>query len=127
MIRDSGLDPNQPQAPLFRTFLAEEKLNSSTIPVGFASVFNTYSTWAGKALFLMCLYVKESHRNTGVGKQIIVDLMRYAKETGCTRFDLHVNKKNPSTKFYKNLGAVDLTETEDWLLYVWRANKLEAN
>lgn len=121
MIRDSGLDPDQPQAPLFRSFIAEEVLDGSAHhPVGFASVFNTYSTWDGKTLYLMLLYVKESHRKSGVGKQLLVHLVRYAKETGCNRFDFHVNKNNTSTEFYKSLGAVDLTEAEQWLLYIWR-------
>lgn len=123
MIRDSGLDPNQPQAPLLRTFIAEKRLNNATNPVGFASFANTYSTWMGKTLYLMCLYVKESHRHEGIGTQLIFDLVRYAKETGCNRVYSHFNKNNPNTNFFKSLGAVDLTETEDWLLYVWHANE----
>lgn len=121
MIRDSGLDPGQPQPPLFRSFIAEELLpDGSAHPVGFASVYNTYSTWEGKTLYLMLLYVRETHRKSGVGKQLFVHLARHAKETGCNRIDFHVNKNNPSTEFYKSLGAVDLTEAEEWLLYAWR-------
>lgn len=122
MIRDSGLDPNQPQPPLFRIFIAEEHINNITIHVGFATVFNTYSSWKGTILYLESLYVKESHRSKCVGKQLMLNVVRHATEMGCRCIEFHVNKSNPSIQFYKNLGTIDFTESEGYALYLWRAN-----
>ena len=35
--------------------------------VGYALYFFTYSTWEGSSLYLEDLYVKPSHRGTGIG------------------------------------------------------------
>lgn len=120
MFRDSGLDPTQPRQPLFHTIIAEDESNDSSnnhFPVGFAYYYYTYSTWEGRTLYLMALYVKDSHRKKGVGKLLIAKLAHHAKEIGCRRVDLHVNKNSPSTKYYQNLGAIDLTTVEDWHLF----------
>lgn len=120
MLRDCGLDPTQPQESLFNSIIAEETSGNSThepIPIGFASYFYAYSTWEGRSLYLMSLFVKDTHRKNGVGELLIKELARHAKELGCKCINFHVNNRSPAPKFYQKLGAVDITKTESWNLY----------
>lgn len=52
------------------------------------------------------------------------EIASYALETGCTRIDFQALKWNPAITFYEKLGAVNLTETNDWLYYVFRKEDL---
>lgn len=120
MLRDSGLDPSQPREPLFSSIIAEDEPDDSSkdrIPVGFACYYYTYSTWQGRTLYMMALYVRDSHRKKGVGKLLIAELARHAKEIGCKRLEFHANKNSQATKYYQNLGAIDLTALEEWHLF----------
>lgn len=113
MFRDSGLDPSQPREPLFHSIIVED----NRFPIGFAYYSYAHSSFEGKTLYLMDLYVKESHREKGVGKLMIAELARHAKETGCRCVIFYVNKNSPATKYYQNLGAVDLTTLKDYHLF----------
>lgn len=86
-------------------------------PVGYALCFHTYSTWEGKSLFLEDLYVRPSHRKSGVGRQLFEHAARCAKERNCKRLDFHVLSWNPAKAFYEKMGAVNLSETEKWQYY----------
>lgn len=70
------------------------------------------------------LYVKPSYRKRGIGKMLLQEIASYALETGCVRIDFQSLKWNPAIKFYKSLGAVNLTETDDWHYYVFRKEDL---
>lgn len=88
-------------------------LLSSTI-IGYAICFYNYSTWQGKCYFLEDIYVRPAYRGIGAGARIFSEVASKAHEFGCKRVDFHVLSWNPATKFYKKLGAVDLTEAEEW-------------
>lgn len=52
------------------------------------------------------LYVKGSHRSTGVGKALMSWVARYAVENGCRRIDWPVKASNArGMAFYESLGA----------------------
>lgn len=70
------------------------------------------------------LYVKPGYRKLGIGKMLMQEIASHALETGCARIDFQALKWNPAIKFYENLGAVNLTETNDWLYYVFRKEEL---
>lgn len=72
------------------------------------------------------LYVKPDFRKLGIGKMLMQEVARFALETGCVRIDFQSLKWNPAVKFYTNLGAVNLTETKDWLYYVFRREDLDS-
>lgn len=71
------------------------------------------------------LYVKPSYRKLGIGKMLMKQIASYALETGCIRIDFQSLKWNPAIKFYEKLGAVNLTEANDWLYYVFRKEDLD--
>lgn len=80
--------------------------------------FTGYSTWEGKALLMKDLFVRAEYRSSGVGRQIITELARFARLNNYARLDWHVLYWNtPAVKFYDSMGAINLTQKEDWLLY----------
>lgn len=84
-------------------------------PVGFALYFHNYSTWEGRAgLFVEDLFVLESARGHGLGRQLITALAAIADARGCRRLDLNVLDWNPTRDFYHRLGIHHKTE---WLPY----------
>ncbi len=85
-------------------------------PAGFALFFHNFSTFLARpGIYLEDLYVKPEFRGAGVGKRLLVQLARLAKERGCGRLEWWVLDWNaPSIGFYERLGAVAM---DDWTVY----------
>ena len=77
-------------------------------PAGFAVYFYNFSTFAGcKGLYLEDLFVRPRYRGHGIGRGLMMECVRIARETGCGRMDWAVLDWNkPSIAFYESLGAV---------------------
>lgn len=75
--------------------------------VSFALFFHNFSTFlTRKGLYLEDLYVKQSQRGKGFGRQMLVALARIAKQRGCGRFEWSVLDWNaPAIAFYQGVGA----------------------
>lgn len=75
--------------------------------VTFALFFHNFSTFlTRKGLYLEDLYVKQSCRGKGYGKQMLVALAQLAKERNCGRFEWSVLDWNVNAiKFYESMGA----------------------
>ncbi|XP_037817827.1 thialysine N-epsilon-acetyltransferase-like [Lucilia sericata] len=114
LIRDSGLNGNRECCHIYVLELIEE--NQPTI-IGYAICFFSYSTWQGRSYFLEDIYVRPKYRGIGAGARIFSEVAAKANEFKCKRLDFHVLAHNPATKFYKKMGASDLSETEEWRLY----------
>ncbi|WP_074316923.1 GNAT family N-acetyltransferase [Singulisphaera sp. GP187] len=82
-------------------------------PVGFALFFSTFSTFRGQpGLYLEDIFVREPHRNQGIGKALLATVARIAVERGCGRLEWSVLDWNaPSIAFYRSLGAEPMA---DW-------------
>ena len=80
--------------------------------VGFALFFHNFSTFMGRpGIYLEDLYVQPHARGLGIGRALLAYLARLAKERHCGRLEWAVLDWNePAIKFYKNLGAVPMTE-----------------
>ena len=85
-------------------------------PAGFALFFHNFSTFLGKpGIYLEDLYVRPEFRGRGVGKELLINLARLAKERGCGRLEWWVLDWNESSiGFYRELGAVPM---DDWTVY----------
>ena len=85
--------------------------------VGMALWFLNFSTWLGRhGLYLEDLYVRPSHRGSGLGKALLETLVDLARERGYGRVEWVVLDWNePAHAFYRSLGAQPL---DDWT--VWR-------
>ena len=83
---------------------------------GFALFFHNFSTFLGKpGIYLEDLYVKPQLRGKGIGKSILLSLVKLAKERNCGRVEWAVlNWNEPSIKFYKSLGAKPMNQ---WTVY----------
>ena len=82
-------------------------------PVGFALFFQSYSTFLAKpGLYLEDLFVLPEARSHGVGGALMAACAKLAVDRGYGRFEWSVLDWNePALKFYRALGAIELT---DW-------------
>jgi GNAT superfamily N-acetyltransferase len=83
---------------------------------GFALYFRTYSTFLGRpGLYLEDLFVRPAFRRRGIGRRLLAELARTARNGGCGRFEWAVLDWNaPAIAFYESLGAVGMGE---WTVY----------
>lgn len=85
-------------------------------PVGFALFFTNYSTFVGKpGIYLEDLFVQPEMRGKGIGKKLLLEIVKLAKERNYGRVEWSVlNWNTPAIDFYKKLGAVPMDE---WTVY----------
>lgn len=85
-------------------------------PVGLALFFPTFSTFRGQpGLYLEDLFVQPEHRNKGIGKALLQQLAKIARDRGFGRLEWAVlNWNEPAIGFYQSLGAGPL---EEWTTY----------
>lgn len=106
--------------PYYETILAEYSTSNETKLVGFALYFYTFSTFLGTpTLYLEDLFVKPEYRGQGIGKSLLIRLTQIAAKKDCGRMEWSVlNWNEPSIEFYKQIGAVAMS---DWTTF--RLNK----
>lgn len=92
--------------------------------VGFALFFHNFSTFLGRpGIYLEDLYVQPHARGKGIGRALLAHLARLARERHCGRLEWAVLDWNePAIRFYKNLGAVPMTE---WTVFRATGEALE--
>jgi GNAT superfamily N-acetyltransferase len=93
--------------------------------VGYALYFGTFSSfWTAPMVWLEDLYVRPSHRGSGVGLALIRAVARAALERGCTRVTWAVLDWNePAIEFYRRLGA---SRQSEWHVYELEGERLRA-
>ncbi|NUR86475.1 MAG: GNAT family N-acetyltransferase [Nonomuraea sp.] len=79
---------------------------------GFALWFVAFSTWTGRrTLHLEDLFVRQEHRGSGFGRDLLKALAALTVERGYGRFEWQVLDWNsPSRDFYRAIGATELPE-----------------
>lgn len=84
--------------------------------VGYAMFFHSYSTFLSRpGIYLEDIYVQPSFRGRGVGKALLREVARVARDRRCGRIEWSVLDWNkPSIDFYLSLGAVPMDE---WTMY----------
>jgi GNAT superfamily N-acetyltransferase len=85
-------------------------------PVGFVLFFHNYSTFLGRpGIYIEDLFVDEAFRRRGFGGALLRHVAVLARERECGRLEWSVLDWNqPAIHFYKNLGAVPMSE---WTVY----------
>lgn len=93
-------------------------------PAGFALFFPSFSTFLGRpGIYLEDLYVRPEFRGRGVGRALLVQLARLAKERGCGRLEWSVLDWNePAIGFYRGIGA---SPVGGWTVYRVTGEALE--
>lgn len=98
MLMRDGFGPD----PKFRALIAEWDGE----PAAFALFFGRYSTWAGPALHLEDLFVRDAFRGKGIGTALLVAIARATVDEGC--YGLHwevLDWNTPAIDLYQALGA----------------------
>jgi len=88
--------------PRFRALIAEWDGQAA----GYAIFFGYYSTWAGAALYLEDLFVREKFRSRGIGKALLAAVARIAVEQDC--YGMHwevLDWNHKAIELYQALGA----------------------
>jgi ribosomal protein S18 acetylase RimI-like enzyme len=68
-------------------------------PVGYMRGYDRMSTSSCDIVFMLdIVYVAPGHRGKGVGKRMIAELLRFAKERGAARIDLLVDLENEAAR-----------------------------
>jgi GNAT superfamily N-acetyltransferase len=78
--------------------------------VGYATFMPQFSTWeAGFYLYLDCLYIRETARGRGIGKQMMQGIIDRAKAMDCREIQWQTPFCNKQAiGFYRHLGATSL-------------------
>lgn len=114
-LREDGF--GQGHAPRFQALVVEKVDNKQII--AFSIFIDKYSTWKGRFLWIEDLYVSNAYRRLGVGEAMVRKLAKRAKEAAMPRIEWNVLAWNQlAIDFYKKkLGAIDLTESEQWHVF----------
>ena len=91
-------------------------------PVGYAVICLGYSLeWLGRDAFIDEVYLRESYRGRGWGKQTMSFLENAARELGVRALHLGVMRGNPAVHLYEKVGFV---RHESTFLSKWIAQDL---
>ncbi len=82
------------------------------VSAGFALYFHNFSTFLSRpGIYLEDVFVHPEFRGRGIGKSLLLELARIARQRGCGRFEWAVLDWNtPSIEFYESLGAQGMDE-----------------
>src|SRR6476661_2795759 len=88
--------------PKFRGLIAEWEGQA----IGYALFFGFYSSWKGSGIFLEDLFVREAFRGRGIGRALLSEVARIARQEGSFGIRWEVLGWNElAIKFYKSLGG----------------------
>ncbi len=94
--------------------IAETKVESAELIIGFALYYIRYSTWKGQRMYLEDFYVTESRRGSGAGKMLFDKLIQVCKEKKYSGLVWQVLDWNaPAINFYKKYDGVKFDA--EWL------------
>lgn len=85
-------------------------------PVGFCLWFASFSSWRGEpGVYVQDLYVAEDARGTGLGRRLLAETARRARQQGARYLRLSVASHNATARgFYRSTG---LAHAEDERIY----------
>ena len=107
--------------PKFRSLIAEWDGEA----IGYALFFGIYSSLKGSGIFLEDLFVREAFRGRGIGRALLSQVARIARQEGCYGIRWEVLGWNEAAiKFYKSLGGEFLDEWKQVLLQTDALNRL---
>ena len=116
LVRD-GFGPQ----PKFRSLIAEWDGQA----IGYALFFGIYSSLKGSGIFLEDLFVREAFRGRGIGRALLCQVARIARQEGCYGMRWEVLDWNElAIKFYRSLGCKFFDELRQVFLEADALNRL---
>jgi GNAT superfamily N-acetyltransferase len=107
--------------PKFRSLIAEWDGQA----IGYALFFGIYSSLKGSGIFLEDLFVRQTFRGRGIGRALLSQLARIARQEGSYGIRWEVFGWNESAiKFYKSLGGEFFDDWRQVLLQGDALNRL---
>lgn len=107
--------------PKFRSLIAEWDGEA----IGYALFFGIYSSLKGSGIFLEDLFVREAFRGRGIGRALLCQVARIARQESCYGIRWEVLSWNePAIKFYRSLGGEFFDEWKQVLLQADALNRL---
>ena len=99
--------------PKFRSLIAEWDRQA----IGYALFFGIYSSCKGSGIFVEDLFVREAFRGRGIGRALLSEVARIARQEGCygVRWEV-LGWNEPAIRFYKSLGGKFFDEWKQVLL-----------
>jgi GNAT superfamily N-acetyltransferase len=114
------------QASLFGPRPAAEVLLAywDDAPAGYAVFFENFSTFLGRpGIYLEDLFVEPELRGKGIGKALLREVAKQARQRGCGRLEWAVLDWNkPAIDFYLSLGAKPM---EEWTIFRMTSDAIE--
>ncbi|GHO62856.1 N-acetyltransferase [Ktedonobacter sp. SOSP1-52] len=76
--------------------------------LGYATATQEFSTWdAASFLHMDCLYLREEARGMGLGRLLMMEIARLARQLGCVNVQWQTPEWNEhAIRFYQRLGAI---------------------
>ena len=107
--------------PKFRCLIAEWDGEAA----GYAFFFVIYSSLKGPGIFLEDLFVRQAFRGRGIGKALLREVARIARQEGAYGIRWEVLSWNePAIQFYKSLGGEFFDEWRQVVLQADALNRL---
>ena len=107
--------------PKFRSLIAEWDGEA----IGYALFFGIYSSLKGSGIFLEDLFVRQAFRGRGIGRALLCQVARIARQEGCYGMRWEVLDWNElAIKFYRSLGCEFFDEWRQVLLQADALNRL---
>uniref|UniRef100_A0A8C7YWB2 Spermidine/spermine N1-acetyltransferase family member 2a, tandem duplicate 2 n=1 Tax=Oryzias sinensis TaxID=183150 RepID=A0A8C7YWB2_9TELE len=95
------------EEPFYNTYFHS---SFSYLEVGYALYFYSYSSWAGRAIYMEDLYVMPEFRGKGIGKALMSKVAQLGLAAGCNQLNFTVLDWNKSSRdFYMSQGCCDVT------------------
>ncbi len=117
LLRETLFGPGATAA----TLIAEDTGQSA----GFALYFRNYSTFLARpGIYLEDLFVRPEFRGRGIGRVLLAQIARLAREQNCGRIEWSVLDWNePAIRFYRSLGAAPM---DQWTVFRLTGDSIRA-
>ncbi len=121
LLRDGW--PSDGSRPRFEAWLAEIGEDEEQSAVGYAIIFETYSSFLARpTLYLEDIFIMPTFRRLKIGSVFVETLITEAEKRGCGRMEWVVLDWNTEAqKFYRRLGASHLSDWHSYRLLLPRS------